>query len=625
MPVLPCRSRVLWSMLGQSFTEIEFRDLCFDFGIELDDVTSDKEMYLRQIGSTATPDPAKLAALSGDESYRIDLPANRYDLLCPEGLTTALRVFLGKQKAPLYRTLPATPKFTMKVDPSVLPIRPYVVCAILRNITFDEDRYQSFINIQERLHLNLGRKRSLVSMGTHDLDKVQPPFTYEAMPKREIDFLPLKGEADAESAPAEGADKPAKKGNLKGDKIEEYYKNDKHIGPFVPLISHFDNFPVILDAQRRIMSLPPIINSDFSKITLDTKNVFIEVTATDLTKANIFLNMVITAFSEYTKEKHTVEPVEIQYPADHNLKWLTSPTVVTPDLSETEFTIDQKYINSSIGIDASVDDICGYLSKMMLRAEPKGDAVVVKVPCTRADVLHKVDVMEDVAIAYGYEKLLREAKPPQTLSYGKQQPREAMRNLLRSEMGFAGFTEILTFSLCAREEATVKCRRSDDFFGGIATVEEPKTVVFQCCRPSLMPGTLKTLAHSKDQPLPISLFEVTDVVLMDPKHRIGARNETHICALRCARGSAGFDLIHGTFEYTMTRLGIKERSEKDEDGWYIEAGDDDAAFYPGWQANLCCFGKRIGTMGVVHPLVLKEFGIALPCSYMEYSIEPFLA
>eukprot|EP01063_Lacrimia_lanifica_P024350 TRINITY_DN32275_c0_g1_i1.p2 TRINITY_DN32275_c0_g1~~TRINITY_DN32275_c0_g1_i1.p2 ORF type:complete len:637 (+),score=321.11 TRINITY_DN32275_c0_g1_i1:62-1912(+) len=613
MPIVQCSSRTLFKRLGRTFTEAEFTDLCFAFGIELDDVTSEKEMYLREAKENVNKEI--LATKSDEEVYKIELPANRYDLLCVEGLTTALLVFMEKMKTPQYKI--TAPKLKMTVDKSILPIRPYVVCAVLRNVQFTEENYKSFIDLQEKLHHNIARKRTLVSVGTHDLDTVSAPFSYEGTPKQDIDFLPLAH---------------AGRGNLQGPKITEYYANDKHIGQYVPLISGGDAFPVVygnVDGKKTTMSLPPIINSEHSKITLNTKNVFIEATAKDFLKANIVLNMIVTAFSEYCGDQFSVEAVEVEYP--EKLPWLADKTIVTPNFDHRQFDLTVEYINKSIGIDIGCEEICLLLEKMLLSASPSEDkkSITVQVPCTRADILHNCDVMEDVAIAYGYKNILKSCQPPKTLSYGKQQPREALRTLMRMELASAGYTEMMTFSLCTHDEACKNLNREEGqgkfYADGLVTLGKPCPVEFEICRPSLLPGTMKTLAHSKGQPQPLQLYEVTDVVVRDPAHRLGAKNLTRVCAVRAEGKTAGFSEVHGLFEFTMARLEIKPKSEKNPNGYYWQAGTGDDAFYPGWQVDLFCFNTKIGSMGIIHPKCLKAFGIPFPCSYMEYDLDPFFA
>ena len=157
-------------MLGRVYEQSEFEDLCFDFGVELDDVTSEKAEIEKETGKDSNA--------SDEVIYKIEVPANRYDLLCLEGISKAFKIFLEKDKAPEYIITPQ--QLSLTVSKAVSEIRPHVVCAILRNIKFNATSYKSFIDLQEKLHQNICRQRTLVSIGTHDLDKIQPPFIYTA-------------------------------------------------------------------------------------------------------------------------------------------------------------------------------------------------------------------------------------------------------------------------------------------------------------------------------------------------------------------------------------------------------------------------------------------------------------
>jgi phenylalanyl-tRNA synthetase beta chain len=129
--------------------------------------------------------------------------------------------------------------------------------------------YDSFIELQDKLHNNICRKRTLVAIGTHNLDKITGPFTYEAKAPADIKFTPLNQTKE-----------------MTGVELMEFYTADRKLSKFLPIIRDSPVYPVIYDANKTVLSLPPIINSNHSKITLDTKNVFIECTATDITKAH---------------------------------------------------------------------------------------------------------------------------------------------------------------------------------------------------------------------------------------------------------------------------------------------------------------------------------------------------
>ncbi|KAL6973529.1 phenylalanine--tRNA ligase [Sarracenia purpurea var. burkii] len=189
MPTVSVGRDRLFEALGRTYTQEQFEDLCFKFGIELDDVTTEraiirKEKHLEE-------------EASGDEEviYKIEVAANRYDLLCLEGLAQALRIFIGLDSVPVYTlaNIKGESILKMLVKPETSLIRPYVVCAVLRGITFDETRYNSFIDLQDRLHQNICRRRTLVAIGTHDLDTIEAPFTYEVCCSEPILFYTIFG------------------------------------------------------------------------------------------------------------------------------------------------------------------------------------------------------------------------------------------------------------------------------------------------------------------------------------------------------------------------------------------------------------------------------------------------
>ncbi|CAI7897729.1 unnamed protein product [Closterium sp. NIES-54] len=624
MPTVSVGRDRLFAALGKTYTEEEFDELCFEFGIELDDVTTEKAI-IRKEKHLTDEGPAE------DEEviYKIEVPANRYDLLCLEGLARSLRIFLGMDPVPQFKLAqPSSPPIQMTVKPETALIRPFVVGAVLRNITFDQHRYNSFIDLQDRLHQNLCRRRTLVAIGTHDLDTLTPPFTYEALPPTEIKFVPLKQTKEFNAA-----------------ELMEFYKSDNKLKKFLHIISDSPVFPVIYDANRTVLSLPPVINGSHSAIKLSTRNVFIECTATDLTKAKIVLNTVVTMFSEFCDNKFEVEPVEVVS--------TEGQVAVYPQMEERDVETSVGYINKSIGVDLQAEEIARLLTRMQLpskvvegrRGEDGAEVVSVTVPPTRSDVLHPCDIMEDVAIAHGYNNIAR--TEPKTVCEGKQQPLNQLCDLLRGEVAQAGFTEVLTWALIARSENFEMVNLKDD--GKTAVViGNPRSADFEVVRSSLLPGMLKTLASNKDSPRPVKLFEVSDVCLLDESKDVGARNERRLIALYCNLHS-GFEVIHGLVDQLMESLGVAFGGQAAADGTMAltdgltaqgDGGDATKAataalkffiapsqspqFFGGRQADILFKGRSIGTFGVVHPEVLARFDIPDPCSAVEINLEPFL-
>lgn len=612
MPTVTVNRELLFKTLTKSFTDDEFRDLCFAYGIELDDVTSMKEMLMRDTGVVDNN-------VSDDVVYKIDVPANRYDLLCLEGLARSLRIFLGIEPMSQFTVTKPQQMQTMIVKHETNQIRPFVVCAILRNITFDSHSYNSFLDLQDKLHHNICRKRTLVAIGTHDLDTISGPFEYHAKNPETITFHPLMEEKE-----------------FRADQLLHYYEFEKvnsKLKPFCKIINKSPVYPVIYDANGVVLSLPPIINGNHSKISINTKNVFIECTATDMTKAQIVLNMMITMFSPYCKEAFNVEGVNVVYENPEFSKY----NGVTPDLTPRTVTANADYVNRGIGINIPVTKMAELLTRMSLPAEANVDKneLTVFIPPTRPDILHACDVMEDVAVAYGFNNL----KPciPPTPSEGRQQPINKLSDLMRENLAQAGYTEALTWALCSIEENFTHLRKPDD--GTLAVkVSNPKTAEFQLVRTNLVGGLLKTLsANQAFLNLPIRLFEVSDISLLDASTDIGARNERRLAALYCG-STSGFEEIHGILDRVMelnrARFAHEDKSirdkarksdKKDERPVYDIVASSDDTFFPGRRADITLNGTKIGTFGVIHPEVLLNFGIPNPCSAVELNVEALLA
>ncbi|XWS60833.1 hypothetical protein CRYUN_Cryun07bG0071200 [Craigia yunnanensis] len=591
MPIISVGRDRLFAALGRSYTQEEFEDLCFSFGIELDDVTTEKAIILKEKHLEE-----EKPSFDDEVIYKIEVPANRYDLLCLEGLALSLRIFNGQEKIPRYTVANISKESMLKmhVKKETSLIRPFVVCAVLRGITFDEASYNSFIDLQDKLHQNICRKRTLVAIGTHDLDTLQGPFTYEALPPPEINFVPLKQVK-----------------NFRADELIEFYKSDLKLKKFLHIIEKSKVFPVIYDCNRTVLSLPPIINGAHSAISLKTKNVFIECTATDLTKAKIVLNTMVTTFSAYCERKFEVEPVEV-ISFDGN-------SSVYPDLSEYNMEVPLSYITGSIGVPLEVDEVTSLLNRMQLHAEQAGlgdKNISVSVPPTRSDILHPCDVMEDVAIAYGYNNI-----PRRKLSSLKPLPLNQLSDLIRYEIAMNGFTEVLTWILCSKKENFEMLNRKDDKFTAVI-IGNPRSSDFEVVRTSLMPGMLKTVGHNKDHPKPIKIFEVGDVVLLDEKKDVGASNRRLLSALYCGANS-GFELIHSLVDRIMEVMGTPFVPVGNNTGYYIELSDE-PEFLSGRQAKIIYKGGRIGIFGIVHPEVLNNFDIPDPCSFLELDIEIFL-
>ncbi|XP_034556366.1 phenylalanine--tRNA ligase beta subunit isoform X2 [Notolabrus celidotus] len=589
MPTVGVKRDLLFKALGRTYTDEEFDELCFEFGLELDEITSEKEIISREQGDS------KASGASDVILYKIDVPANRYDLLCLEGLVRGLQVFKNKLEAPRYKRVSPAGREPQKliITKETAAVRPYAVAAVLRNITFTQERYDSFIELQEKLHQNICRKRSIVAIGTHDLDTISGPFTYTAKPPGDICFKPLNQTKEYTAT-----------------QLMTLYKTDSHLRHYLHIIEDKPVYPVIYDSNGVVLSMPPIINGNHSKITLQTKNVFVECTATDLTKAKIVLDMMVTMFSEYCSQPFTVEEAEVVYPDGKIHKY--------PELAYRKEKLSSEFINKKVGINESTEKIAQLLTRMCLRSQVTGvgDEIEVEIPPTRSDVIHACDIMEDAAMAYGFNNITRTT--PRTYTVANQFPMNKLTELLRQDLAAAGFTEALNFALCSKEDIADKLgKKISDTMA--VHISNPKTAEFQVARTTLLPGLLKTIAANRKMPLPLKLFEISDVVLKDETKDVGARNSRRFCAVYYNK-SPGFEVIHGLLDRTMQLLEVKSARG---DGYHIQASED-STFFPGRCAEILVHGKSVGRLGVLHPDVINRFELTMPCSALEMDIEPFL-
>jgi phenylalanyl-tRNA synthetase beta chain len=642
MPTVVIERELLFTSLGRTYTDEAFDELCFEFGVELDEVTSERE-EAQKSDSSNTLTKEQLATLSDTVIYKIDVPANRYDLLCVEGISRALRIFLGDQDAPVY-TLVGEPTVTMTVKKANTDtIRPFVVCAILKDITFTQERYNSFIDLQDQLHRNLCRLRTLVAIGTHDMDTVEGPFTYDARPGGDINFVPLTPDDKSFNA----------------TDLLEFYETQaagKHLKPYVRIIKDSPLYPVILDSQERVLSLPPIINGSHSKITLNTKNVFIECTATDLTKANIVLDTVITMFSEYCSLPFTAVPVTVQY---EDASGSIVDSYVTPKLFVRTEQANVEFCNSMIGINITADEMVTLCNKVQLGPATlleNNTILEVTVPPTRSDILHAVDIAEDIGIAYGYNNIVK--KVPTTNTVGGEFPLNHLGDLLREEIGRAGYTEVLTHGLCSIHDnfTALQCPIREDI---AVALSNPANIEYQVVRTTLLPGLLKTLQHNRSASFTsgFKVFEISDVVVVDKEWVmtdtiVGTKNVRKLAAVY-AGPTSGFEIIHGLVDRIMTLTEVapeaeyvatsakkaqteEERYRVSKEGWYYTVASlpSDAhefnMYFPGRAAQVLLTKPgsnervRLGTFGILHPNVLKNFDIGYPSSVVELDLELLL-
>ena len=476
--------------------------MCFEFGLEIEIDTA------AEMNMTRVDDQGNAIDISKEIVYKLEVAANRYDLLCLEGFSQAIKSYLGISPIPKLsiknQRADGLEKIIVKQETQA--VRPFVVAAVLRNIKFDLQSYNSFIDLQDKLHQNICRRRTLCSMGTHDYDKIQGPITYEARAPKDIVFRALKQTEEMDAA-----------------QLFEVLKKDQKLKKYLHIIEDKPKFPVFYDAKGQVLSLPPIINSDATKISIDTKNVFIEMTGTDLHKLEVCLAVLAGQFSSHCQgdSQFTIEQVEIHHEDNGKVE-------VFPNLTNHQFDVELKSINTTLGLDLNIQQVRECAEKMGLifkGTKEEDKKIVIEVPPTRTDVIHECDIAEDIGIAYGYNNIPRVFPPTNTV--GKQIPIHKFGDLIRAELAQAGYIESLTMSLLSIKESYEYLRRPFNENEAVQ-IANPKTIEFEIVRTSLIPGLLKVLQSNTDESVSDIRCFANHLLALDPSKNL--RGDRYRCS-----------------------------------------------------------------------------------------------
>jgi len=486
---------------------------------------------------------------------------DRPDLFSPEGVARALRGYLGIETGlPSYTVRPSGIQFS--VDPALADIRPVLGAAVIRGVSFDDESIQSIMSLQESLHWAVGRGRSKVAIGIHDLDTVRPPFHYIASPRSRT-FVPL----DYTEA-------------MTMDEILEKHPKGRD---YAKIVRDFPLFPLIVDADDHVLSFPPIINGERTRVTIDTKNILLDTTGTDRKAVGVAVNIICTAMAEGGA---TIESVGIG-------------GVQTPTLAPAERIVSVSECSRLLGTELTAATMAALLQKMRFGAEPAGaDRVTVQVPCYRADIMHDWDLFEDVAIAYGYDRL--EDLPPKTYTVGKPHPLQVNAALIREVFCGLGYFEVMPFTLTNEEILYKRMQRSER--SGVLRVIHPISTENTVVRTDLLPLLLEFLALNRHRELPQRLFTVGDIVDSCLTHQQAAGVSTH--------PEADFSEAYASADAVLHEISLDYRAEESADPAFIE----------GRRADIIVAGEKIGVFGEVHPAVLNGFALEHPVAAFEIDL-----
>ena len=510
----------------------------------------------------------------GSDYVKVEFNPNRVDFCSYAGVARAFRGLMGWETG-LPRYSVKDGKIVLKISKAVSRIRPYMLAAVVRGVKLDEEAIVDLMEMQEDLHWGIGRNRKKASIGVHNLDVVAPPFTFTAVEPDKVRFVPL--------------DKTEKM-SLR----EILEKHEKGIA-YKHLVDWAPKYPLLIDKDGNVLSMPPIINGDLTRLTNKTTNLFLDVTGTDYAAVERSLNILTTALADMGG---TIEKVRVKYP---------DRTVASPNLAPKKMRLRVSYANELLGLKLNDAQVVESLRKCRLDSKTMGGGIVeVSIPSYRIDTLHEVDLVEEVAIGYGYYRL----KPsiPETLTIGEQHPAQRTGNTVRQIMTGLGFTEVMNFTLINEaahyEKMRLKARN-------VIKLANPKSAEYTILRESLLPSLMKNLTDNKHESFPQRLFEASDVGRANQRADTRVERRLHTAGVS-SHSTANFTEIKSTVEALLHNMGLKRLEIKP---------IRHPSFLEGRVAAVILRRKELGMLGEIHPEVLNNFELENPTSAFEIDFE----
>jgi len=542
-------------------------------------ITFSRKIFEKEIGKLDEKMQEKISMFGtpletfDDETIEIEVFANRPDLLSYQGFKRCFLAFLGKKPGlRKYETNKPEKDYQVIIDSSTKDVRPYTACAIVKGLKLDEEKIKEIIGIQEKLHLTMGRKRKKVAIGIYPLEKIKLPITLKALEPDYIKFIPLESEKE-----------------MSGLQILQKHPAGKE---YSHLLAGKSKFPVFVDANNNILSMPPIINSQMTgKVTKETKDVFIECSGFDFKTLKKCLNILVIVFADMGGKIYQME-----------LKG--APEKISPVLESEKMKISLENTNKTLGINIDEKKIKTLLERMGHNYNPKTKEV--EIGAWRSDILHEVDLIEDVAIGYGYGNLNPEI--PKISTIGKENSEEIIKRKISEILTGLGLLEVSNYHLTNKESRFENMNVSEKQEKDIIYLENSKTE-YNLLRKDISSFLLKNLSENVDSEYPQKIFEIGTVFSL--KQNIQEKEN-----LAIAITPGNFTEIKQILNYLAKSLDLKiDFKENDSPSNYLIEGRT---------TNILFENKEIGIMGEVHPKILKNWKIKMPVAILEINLEDII-
>jgi phenylalanyl-tRNA synthetase beta chain len=508
---------------------------------------------------------------------------NRPDLWSVEGLARGLRCYLNLEKGPR-EYLVNEPVLDVHVDIQLRNIRPFIGCSILKNIQLTDTIIRGLMHLQDKLDKTYGRNRQKTSIGIYCLDLLTPPLNYTVAKPSEFTFVPLGFSEKMTLA----------------EMLERHPKGQE----YGHIVKKHSLYPILLDSEKRVLSFPPIINSnDLGRITEEASNLLVEVTGTVNQTVLNTLNLVTTALVDRGGKAYSAT---VHYPQDPAF---LHREVVTPDFRSKCVKLSVEYTNQVTGLQLSSKHIADLLMTAGLGVGVSNEkSMDVIVPCYRVDIMHQIDIVEDVAVAYGYNNIEPQWRDLPTT--GSARPEQRIVNIARELMVGSGYQEVLNYTLTNTENLFNKMNKEQT---SIIEIANPKLVTMNCMRNWLLPGLIEFLSVNQSVEFPQKIFELGKITLPDETQETKTREEEWLAAVT-SHSNVGFSEIKSCLDALFLNLGI---------AWQIKPTTH-PSFIEGRTGAVIVNGVDVGVVGELNPLVLEAWKLENPAAAFELNMKPFI-
>jgi len=544
--------------------EISYSDLCSLVGRKIP-IEKLKEDILFAKG--------EIDAIEGD-TLKVDLKdSNRPDLWSAEGVAREIQGRVTNNRGlPEYKIRKG--KLVIQVDKKVSSVRPYTVCAVVKDLKINEKVLSQIIQLQEKVSGTFGRNRKEVAIGIYDLHKIKPPIRYTTVEPNGIKFVPL--EFKEEMTPKE---------------ILEKHPKGREFGH---LLAAFREYPIFIDSDNQVLSLPPIINSDYTgKVDENTRDVFIECSGFNFKFLIPALNVLVSALADRGAK---IESVKVEY---------TNKTIYTPDLTPKKSSLEIDYIRKISGLKLKDKEIVNLLLQARYKASVKGRRIEVFYPAYRQDIMHQRDIVEDVIISYGYNKI--EPQPIKYKTAGGMSEIEKKSEEVGKIMANLGMQEIMSYTLTNRDNLFKKMNVKEE---KMVEIENPVSLNWNIFRNWLIPSLMEFFSNNQHVKYPQKIFEIGDVVIIDEKEETRTKDIRKIAAA-ISDSKIGYADISAVLEALMTSRKKKYKLKK----W------NHPSFIEGRVAQIFVDNKVVGFIGEIRPEVLQNWKLEMPVATFELEID----